>query len=791
MSIAVRNVTKRFGTFVALDDVSIDVRGGGLVALLGPSGSGKTTLLRILAGLEQPDAGSIALEGADAARLGARERNVGLVFQHYALFRHLDVYENIAFALRVRKRPHDEVDARVRELLRLIQLEGHERRKPSQLSGGQRQRVALARALAASPRVLLLDEPFGALDAQVRAELRDWLRRLHDELHVTTVFVTHDQDEAFEVADRVVVMNHGKVEQEGSPAEVFDQPASDFVMRFLGHVNLVGDRYIRPHDIELTRAPADGAIAAKVVRVTPRASGIKVEVDAPSIKVPDLRVEVDWRAGRALALAAGDDVYVHLPCTTRRTVMKSRLLASILVLFALGARAHAQPATPAPAASTDPPATSTSTETAPVPAPAPSPEPAPAPAPPPVEARTYDAAEVEKIVDDRLAAQPQTAGWKDGFFVQTADGKTKLKIGGFTQFDGRFFVDNSNTSAVDQFGFRSIRPDLQGTIAEHFDFRLLPDFAGAKVVLQDVYADIHYGDAVKLRFGKFKVPFGLERLQAETATTFVERGLPTLLAPNRDLGVQVFGEFSKGLFAYQVGVFNGVADGASGDGDVSNGKEVAARVFVQPGGGFGVGAAATYGNKNGTVASPDLATFKTQAQTTFFQYKSDPNPLMPTLATTPVADGHHYRASAQADWYRGPIGVLAEYVRSVQRAALGDTASHVGVDSWQVVAQWVITGDDATYKSVAPKKAFDPTKGQWGAFDVAARAGQLSLDDNVFADGLADRKKSAQKATSFGVGADWFPNKNFRFVLDLERTQFDGGPRTSETSIVGRVQTVF
>jgi len=367
---------------------------------------------------------------------------------------------------------------------------------------------------------------------------------------------------------------------------------------------------------------------------------------------------------------------------------------------------------------------------------------------------------------------------EDGFVIHSADGRDKLKVGGFTQFDGRFFVDNTNSAAVDQFGFRSIRPDLQGTIAEHFDFRLLPDFAGAKVVLQDVYADIHYGDAVKLRFGKLKVPFGLERLQAETATTFVERGLPTLLAPNRDLGVQVFGEL--GRVQYQVGVFNGVADGASGDGDVSNGKEVAARVFAQPGLGFGVGAAATYGQKNGTMTSPDLATFKTQAQTTFFAY--DP---------AAVADGHHWRATAQADWYRGPVGVLGEYVRSVQRAALGTTASHVTADAWQIVAQWVITGDDATYKSVAPKQAFDPGRGQWGAFDVAARAGQLSLDDNVFADGLADRKKSAQKATSFGVGADWFPNKSFRFVLDLERTQLDGGPRASETSIVGRVQTVF
>jgi sulfate transport system ATP-binding protein len=328
VSIAIRNLRKRFGAFTALDDVSLDVPAGALVALLGPSGSGKTTLLRILAGLEHADAGTIELEGHDAARLGARERNVGLVFQHYALFRHLDVYENVAFALRVRKRPQAEVDARVRELLARVQLEGLERRRPAQLSGGQRQRVALARALAAHPRVLLLDEPFGALDAQVRAELRAWLRRLHDELHVTTLFVTHDQDEAFEVADRVVIMNAGKVEQIGSPAEVLDRPATDFVLRFLGHANVFdaatlaalgaggdlpagGRVYVRPHDVELDRAPAPGAIAARVVRVKPRRAGLEIELDAPALGA-GLRAEIDWTRGAALRLEEGDDIHVFL-----------------------------------------------------------------------------------------------------------------------------------------------------------------------------------------------------------------------------------------------------------------------------------------------------------------------------------------------------------------------------------------------------------------------------------------------------------------------------------------------
>ena len=340
--ITVRNVTKRFGSFTALDDVSLEVPSGELVALLGPSGSGKTSLLRILAGLEIPDHGQTLLDGADLAAQSARQRNIGLVFQHYALFRHLDCYENVAFALRVRRRPEAEVAVRVTELLRLVQLEGLGRRMPSQLSGGQRQRIALARALAARPRVLLLDEPFGALDAQVRAELRTWLRRLHDEIHLTTVFVTHDQDEAFEVADRVVVMNHGKVAQVGSPTAVFQHPANDFVMRFLGHVNVLdaeleagrarvgqttievanaagqhgriaGRVYVRPHEVEVARAPLENALPAKVVRVTPLGSGLKVELVVPALEQPSsVRADVDWVRGSALDLRDGDDVFVSL-----------------------------------------------------------------------------------------------------------------------------------------------------------------------------------------------------------------------------------------------------------------------------------------------------------------------------------------------------------------------------------------------------------------------------------------------------------------------------------------------
>src|ERR1700757_4477079 len=227
MSIEVSNVTKRFGSFLALDDISLEIPQGSLTAVLGPSGSGKSTLLRIVAGLERPDSGEIMLSGEAATRLTPQRRDVGFVFQHYAAFKHMTVRDNVAFALTIRRRPRKEIAARVDELLALVQLQGFAARYPVQLSGGQRQRMALARALAAEPKVLLLDEPFGALDARVRAELRDWLRRLHEEVHVTTVFVTHDQEEAMEVADRVAVLDHGHLEQVGAPAELYDEPASE------------------------------------------------------------------------------------------------------------------------------------------------------------------------------------------------------------------------------------------------------------------------------------------------------------------------------------------------------------------------------------------------------------------------------------------------------------------------------------------------------------------------------------------------------------------------------------
>ncbi|HVU92297.1 MAG TPA: sulfate ABC transporter ATP-binding protein, partial [Jatrophihabitans sp.] len=267
MGIEVRGIGKRFGDFVALDDVDLTVSTGALTALLGPSGGGKSTLLRIIAGLEQADRGTVEIDGADATRLAPRHRDVGFVFQHYAAFTHLPVFRNVAFGLEIRHRPKDEIRRRVFDLLELVHLEQFADRLPAQLSGGQRQRMALARALAVEPKVLLLDEPFGALDAKVRKELRDWLRRLHDEVHVTTVFVTHDQEEALEVSDEIVVINAGRIEQVGTPDDLYDKPANEFVMSFLGPVTSLQGRLVRPHDIEIFLQPVPDAVPATVTRL--------------------------------------------------------------------------------------------------------------------------------------------------------------------------------------------------------------------------------------------------------------------------------------------------------------------------------------------------------------------------------------------------------------------------------------------------------------------------------------------------------------------------------------------
>src|SRR4051794_23875618 len=279
MAIEARNVSKRFGDFAALDDVSIDVASGSLTALLGPSGSGKSTLLRVISGLETPDTGDVFISGKEATALAPQKRGVGFVFQHYAPFTHMTVWENVAFGLKIRRRPKDEIRARVDELLELVQLGGLGKRYPSQLSGGQRQRMALARALAPEPEVRLLDEPFGALDARVRVELREWLLRLHDEVHVTTIFVTHDQEEALELADSIAVMNAGRVEQVAAPRTLYDEPANEFVMSFVGPTNQLDGAWVRPHDVELRHEPNGGSTReAQVERIVRLGFETRVEL---------------------------------------------------------------------------------------------------------------------------------------------------------------------------------------------------------------------------------------------------------------------------------------------------------------------------------------------------------------------------------------------------------------------------------------------------------------------------------------------------------------------------------
>jgi sulfate/thiosulfate transport system ATP-binding protein len=317
VSIEVQHVSKRFGSFQALDDVSLDIAGGSLTAVLGPSGSGKSTLLRIVAGLEPQDSGAIRLAGADATPLAPQKRGVGFVFQHYAAFKHMTVRDNVAFGLKIRKRPGAEIRTRVDELLELVQLQGFGHRYPAQLSGGQRQRMALARALAPEPKVLLLDEPFGALDARVRAELRGWLRRLHAERHTTTVFVTHDQEEAMEVADCVVVMNKGRVEQVAGPRELYDLPANAFVMSFVGRANRFGDAWVRPHDLEVVLEPNGTTREAMVERVVHLGFEVRCELvrdDGEQFAVQLTRDEAD-----TLELGRGQIVYVR---PTRQTVFR-------------------------------------------------------------------------------------------------------------------------------------------------------------------------------------------------------------------------------------------------------------------------------------------------------------------------------------------------------------------------------------------------------------------------------------------------------------------------------------
>ncbi len=333
--ITVTNARKNYGTFAALDDISLEIPKGSLTALLGPSGSGKSTLLRSIAGLEGLDSGSVTIQGRDVTSEPPQRRGIGFVFQHYAAFKHMTVRDNVAFGLSIRKRPKAEIDKKVGDLLEIVGLEGFRNRYPAQLSGGQRQRMALARALAVDPQVLLLDEPFGALDAKVRTDLRQWLRRLHDEVHVTTVLVTHDQEEALDVADRIAVLNKGRIEQAGDPVTLYERPANDFVMGFLGSVARLGDQLVRPHDIVLERdratalaldavvADSAGVVAAVVERVVPL--GFEVRVDLRTDDGERFAAQITRREAAELQLREGETIHA-------RSVGRSSVVAAALAV---------------------------------------------------------------------------------------------------------------------------------------------------------------------------------------------------------------------------------------------------------------------------------------------------------------------------------------------------------------------------------------------------------------------------------------------------------------------------
>jgi len=307
--IVASNITKRFGDYVALDDVSLEVADGSLTALLGPSGSGKSTLLRIIGGLESPDAGRVEVSGEDATATPPQRRGIGFVFQHYAAFKHMSVYDNVAFGMKIRRQPKGRVRDRVEELLGIVGLAGYAKRFPSQLSGGQRQRMALARALAVEPKVLLLDEPFGALDARVRAELREWLRKLHEEVHVTTLLVTHDQEEAMSISDSIAVMDRGRIVQTGAPLDLYDRPRTEFVMGFLGPVSRLGDQLVRPHDIALSQEAVDGAVQAQVTRVVHL--GFEVRVELALEDGQPIEAQVTRNEAEELDLVDGDIVWLR------------------------------------------------------------------------------------------------------------------------------------------------------------------------------------------------------------------------------------------------------------------------------------------------------------------------------------------------------------------------------------------------------------------------------------------------------------------------------------------------
>lgn len=389
--------------------------------------------------------------------------------------------------------------------------------------------------------------------------------------------------------------------------------------------------------------------------------------------------------------------------------------------------------------------------------------------------------------DAKVKEAPRFSIGKEGLSFKSADGAFVLKVRGYLHADSRWFVDEGDPRLADQFLIRRARPFVEGTFFKIFDFRIMPDFGGGTASLQDGYLDARFLESLKLRAGKFKEPFGIERLQSATDIRFVERALPTNLVPNRDVGAQLHGDLFSGALNYAVGLFNGVADGGSTDGDTHDGKDVAARLFALPFksaeptllSGLGIGVAGTLGDQEGT-----LPTYRSTGQVSIFTYRS-----------TVVGDGAHYRVSPQAHYYVGPFMLLLEYVLSGQRVELGAESETIQNQAWQVAAGWVLTGEDNSYKSVTPRNAFDPRNGGWGAFELVARLSWLQIDGDAFPV-FANESTAVKSALAWGAGVNWYLNHNVKFVVDFERTTFEGGAtgggdRDEENVIFTRVQFNF
>ncbi len=390
-----------------------------------------------------------------------------------------------------------------------------------------------------------------------------------------------------------------------------------------------------------------------------------------------------------------------------------------------------------------------------------------------------------------------TAG-KEGFGWSSADKLYTLKLRGFLQADSRYFLDDEDEKATDTFLLRRARVIIDGSVGKKIAFRIAPDFGGGKSELQDGYLDYKAQEAFNLRFGRTKIPFGLERLQSSTETLFNETGLPTGLTPSYDEGIMAYGSFGKGTLEYQLGVFNGGPDGASIDSDTNDEKDLAARLWLSPfknsdssaWSGLSFGVAGTYGEQSGTTNAPGLPTFKTGGQQTFFSYKTSTN-----ASDTAVADGDRLRLSPQLYYAVGPVGVLGEYVVSEQDVANGVGRDSLENDAWQVAVSYVLTGETPSLKGVKPLKAFDPSAGTWGAWELKARFGEFSIDDTAFEKGYADAKKSANCAEAVGLGVNWYLSNHAKLALDYEKTAFDGGAATGnrpdEQVIIARAQVAF